>query len=220
MFEYAVPEYDNYLDVQYQHKLEGDVDKWSKWQAQAQTSFENLSFGSYTFKVRAKVGNTPSNNLISYDFEVKRPWYISNLALIVYFLLFILIGFITHKAYKRYYLKKFARKQMLNEQTIMQMKNEKLNQDIENKNRELAISTMSIIKKNRVLNKIKKELKKKSNADNKIAIQLIDGNLNDADDWSFFEQAFNNADKDFMDKIKKAHPNLRQMTFVLCLSTP
>ena len=36
----------------------------------------------------------------------------------------------------------------------------------------------------------------------------IDKNLNDKDDWEFFEEAFNNADKNFMKKVKKLHPNL------------
>ena len=99
---------------------------------------------------------------------------------------------------------------------IMQIKNEKLNQDIDNKNRELAISTMSIIKKNRLLNKIKKELKRTNGTDNNIAIELIDSNLNDTKDWSFFEQAFNNVDKDFLEKIKISHPDLTPNDLRFC----
>ncbi|MCB0450530.1 MAG: two component regulator three y domain-containing protein, partial [Confluentibacter sp.] len=91
-----------------------------------------------------------------------------------------------------------------------------LNQDVENKNRELAISTMSIIKKNEVLNSIKKELKKNKNTSNNAALNLIDSNLNDAKDWSFFEQAFNNADKDFLDKIKLIHPDLTPNDLRFC----
>ena len=105
---------------------------------------------------------------------------------------------------------------MENEQMIMHIKNEKLNQDIDNKNRELAISTMSIIKKNRVLNKIKKELKKNRHPGNNTALELIDSNLNDTKDWSFFEQAFNNADKDFLEKIKKSHPDLTPNDLRFC----
>ena len=59
---------------------------------------------------------------------------------------------------------------------------------------------MSIIKKNKLLTKIKKELNKNKHIDNTVAIKLIDNNLNDTKDWSFFEQAFNNVDKDFFRK--------------------
>ncbi|MEW4923692.1 triple tyrosine motif-containing protein [Algibacter sp. 2305UL17-15] len=216
LFEYSVPEYDNYLDVKYQYKLEGGLDKWSKWTEKSQVTFENLSFGDYTFNVRAKVGDKLSENIASYSFYVQRPWYISNAALFFYALLLLIIILITHRAYKRHYVKKFSRDQLESEQALMQINNEKLNQDIENKNRELAISTMSIIKKNRVLNKIKKELKKNKSTNNSVALKLIDNNLNDSKDWSFFEQAFNNADKDFLEKIKLSHPDLTPNDLRFC----
>ncbi|MGB5418453.1 triple tyrosine motif-containing protein [Algibacter sp.] len=216
IFKYSVPEFDKFLDVKYQYKLAGHNPKWSKWSESSQVTFENLSFGDYSFQVRAKVGNQLTENTIAYVFKVHRPWFASFTALAFYFLLLLLIIFITHKAYKRYYNNKFMKEQLENEQTIMQIKNEKLNQDIENKNRELAISTMSIINKNRVLNKIKKELKKNKNSDNKTALELVDSNLNDSKDWSFFEQAFNNADKDFLEKIKASHPDLTPNDLRFC----
>ncbi|WP_147676959.1 triple tyrosine motif-containing protein [Algibacter pacificus] len=212
-FNYASPEYEKYLDVKYQYMLEGQANKWSKWTTQPQVTFENLTFGNYTFKVRAKIGNNLTKNTATYSFTVNRPWYFTYTALAIYFLLLIVIVFITHKAYKRHYNKKFEKEQMESEQLIMQMKNEKLNQDIESKNRELAISTMSIIKKNKVLNKIKKEIK---NKDNIAAIKLIDNNINNNKDWSFFEKAFNNADKDFFEKIKTKHPDLTPNDLRFC----
>ena len=215
-FRYSVPEYDKYLDVKYQYKLEGHINKWSKWTENAEITFENLSFGNYTFMVRAKTGNELSTNIVSYTFKVHRPWYLSNIALVFYLLLVLIIIFITNKAYKRHYIKKFMQEQMESKQMIMQIKNDKLNQEIESKNKELAISTMSIIKKNKVLNTIKKEIKNNKNSDNIDAIKLIDSNLNDSKDWSFFEQAFNNADKDFLSKIKKAHPDLTPNDLRFC----
>jgi len=76
---------------------------------------------------------------------------------------------------------------------------------------------MSIIKKNKVLNNIKKEfLDSNSELKNKSVLRLIDKNLNDKDDWEFFEEAFNNADKNFMKKVKKLHPNLTPNDLRLC----
>ena len=216
-FNYSVPQFDKYTEVKYQYKLEGQMESWSKWTNLTEITFENLSFGDYNFKVRAKIGNTLSQNTISYSFKVNRPWFISNLAIVIYFLIFISIIILTHKAYKRYYNKMLKHKQLANEQIIMQITNDKLNQEIESKNRELAISTMSIIKKNEVLHKIKKELNKsKLDASNKGAIELIDTNMNNAKDWKFFKQAFNNADKDFLDKIKDAHPDLTPNDLKFC----
>ena len=100
----------------------------------------------------------------------------------------------------------------------MNIKNEKLEQDIESKNRELAISTMSLIKKNEFLNSIKSELKKLTKESSGIQriLRIIDKNLNNTDDWKFFEEAFNNADKDFLKKIKAKHPALTPNDLRLC----
>ncbi len=216
-FSYAVPEFDKFIDVKYQYKLKGLSDKWSKWTNESRVGFENLSFGDYHFEVRAKIGNQLSKNTVSYIFTIYRPWYLSNLAILFYITVIGFIGFITHKAYKRYYRKQLKHEQLENEQTIMKIKNERLHQDIESKNRELAISTMSIIKKNEVLNSIKKELKKtRKPSENNSAMELIDKNLNNSKDWQFFEKAFNNADKDFLEKIKLTHPDLTPNDLRFC----
>tara|TARA_R110002050_G_scaffold276690_1_gene421977 strand:- start:13653 stop:16445 length:2793 start_codon:yes stop_codon:yes gene_type:complete len=217
VFEYSVPEYNKFLEVNYQYKLKGKMEKWSAWSKQSSIQFENLPFGDYTLEVRAKVGNQLTENTVNYHFNINRPWYISNLAILVYLLIFIVTGFLIHRAYKFYYERILKHEQIKNERAFIQIKNEKLNQDIEGKNRELAISTMSIIKKNELLRKIKKELKAtKNKEDITSAISLIDTNLNNNKDWKFFKQAFNNADKDFMDKIKAAHPELTPNDLRFC----
>ncbi len=217
-FNFSVPEYDKYLVVKYQYKLEGHFNKWTDWTDNVEVSFENLSFGDYTFKVRAKIGNKLSNNISIYTFKINKPWYLSNTALIGYFILFSLLVLLINRTYRRYYNKQHQLKQSANEELIVRIKNEKLKQDIESKNRELAISTMSIIKKNEVLSSIKKELKNITcePKDTFSIIKLIDKNINNTKDWQFFEEAFNNADKHFLDKVKKAHPNLTPNDLRFC----
>ena len=104
-----------------------------------------------------------------------------------------------------------------NDRQIMEFKNQNLQQDIENKNRELGISTMSLIKKNELLNSIKKELiNAKKLEDFNAVIKLINKNLNTTDDWKLFEEAFNNADKDILDKVKQSHPDLTPNDLRFC----
>ena len=106
---------------------------------------------------------------------------------------------------------------MENKQQLMRFNNEKLRQDIDNKNRELGMSTMSLIKKNEFLNSIKKELQSaEDNTSIKQVIKIIDRNLNNTDDWNVFEEAFNNADKDFLKKVKSIHPALTSNDLRLC----
>ena len=75
---------------------------------------------------------------------------------------------------------------------------------------------MSLIKKNEFLNGIKNELKTAENPKIKSVIQLINRNINNNDDWQFFEEAFNNADKDFLKKVKSIHPELTPNDLKLC----
>ena len=74
-----------------------------------------------------------------------------------------------------------------------------------------------MIKKNQFLSKIKKDL---NNVDSisKVSsiIKTIDRHLNNEDDWKFFEEAFNNADKDFLKKVKDIHPTLTNNDLRLC----
>ena len=219
-FKYSVPNFSSYNKVQYQYKLEGRSNTWSEWSSKTTLTFDNLAFGDYNLQLRAKVGNTPSQNTIHYNFTIKRPWFLSNLAIGCYIILVFLLAYCIHKSYKKYFKRLHEHKELENERLITSMKNEKLNQKIESKNRELAISTMSLIKKNEVLNgikkELKKELKKKKLVEESKSIKLINDNLNDSKDWSFFEQAFNNADKDFLEKIKKVHPDLTPNDLRFC----
>ena len=109
-------------------------------------------------------------------------------------------------------------KELENRQQRMRFNNDKLRQDIDNKNRELGISTMSLIKKNEFLNTIKQEIKQASENDKNLkqVIKIIDKNLNNTDDWYLFEEAFNNADQDFLKKIKSEHPSLTSNDLRLC----
>tara|TARA_Y100000389_G_C17320480_1_gene442769 strand:- start:583 stop:960 length:378 start_codon:yes stop_codon:yes gene_type:complete len=76
---------------------------------------------------------------------------------------------------------------------------------------------MSMIKKNQFLSKIKKDLiSEGSESRTASVIKLIDRHLNNQDDWKFFEEAFNNADKDFLKKVKELHSSLTNNDLRLC----
>jgi AraC family chitin signaling transcriptional activator len=99
----------------------------------------------------------------------------------------------------------------------MQVKNENLQLDIENKNRELGMATMNLVKRNELLNNIKEELSKGASIDeSKNVIMLINSSLNNTSDWKLFEEAFNNVDKDFMKKVKALHPSITPNDLRLC----
>ncbi|MES2487322.1 MAG: LuxR C-terminal-related transcriptional regulator, partial [Bacteroidota bacterium] len=79
--------------------------------------------------------------------------------------------------------------------------------------------TMNLIKKNELLYMIKDDLKKTgegSDRNIKSVITTINKNINEDDTWDMFKEAFNNADKDFLKKIKKAHSLLTPNDLRLC----
>ncbi|MFS4457333.1 triple tyrosine motif-containing protein [Maribacter sp. 2304DJ31-5] len=229
LFEYHVPIYNRYIKPQYQYALEGIYPNWSHWSSNALVTFENLPSGNYTFKVRAKMGDAVSNNVASYSFRIAKPWYASNLFLVIYALLAIAGSIAIHNAYKRFYnrrqqklilrnQRKMALAKAQNEKEIIKLKNQQLKKEFKDKSNELAASTMSIIKKNELLAKVKQELL--ASMENKDAvksiIEIIDKSLKQNDDWELFKEAFNNADRKFLKKLKSAHPNLSPNDIRLC----
>ncbi len=226
-FSYSVPYLSTDAPVKYQYHLEGYNQNWSNWSYENKEVFENLSFGEYTFKVRAKIGDELVENIPTYNFSIQRAWYISNLAITGYVLIVFLFSLFMDRIYKRYYRKQreellkkqereFQLKSLESEKELMEIKNTQLKIDVESKNRELAVSTMSMIKKNELLSSLKKEIVKGDEKSLKEVIKIIDNNLNNTDDWQMFEEAFNNADKDFINKIKKIHDNLTPNDLRLC----
>ena len=227
-FSFNVPEYQKYLETNYQYKMEGIYDHWSPWSVEPYEFFENLPHGDYTFKLRAKIGNKMSKNIATYSFSIEKPWYISNLLLISYGICMALFFLLVHNLYKRYYRKQRQKiienkerelrlTQSEQEKEIIRIKNQQLEQENKSKGRELAVSTMSIIKKNELLNTIKEELTIVKDKDSiKPVIKIIDKSLNHDDDWEFFQEAFNNADKDFLQRIKNLYPELTPNDLRLC----
>ncbi len=227
-FSFSVPYYSKLNSIQYQWFLENYHKDWVPLKDQSSVEFKNLDFGDYTFYVRAQSGQQQVGDVLSYSFAIDYPWYISIWAILIYILLLSLLSLLVNNLYTSYYKKQqlkyieetkkeLALKELSNTKILVEAKNEQLNQRIESKNRELAISTMSMIKKNTLLGSIKDELIHVNElSEVKKVIRNIDKNINDNEDWTYFEEAFNNADKDFLKKIKELHPKLTPNDLRLC----
>ena len=231
-FSFSVTEFDKYINADYQYKLEGFQDAWSKWNSTPTINFKNLSPGNYKFIVRSKIANSNLENSASYSFTISKPWYLTNLAIILYVIILFYLITLFNKKYKRYYQKQREKlieennllleiKELENDQELMRLRNEQLSLDVNAKNKELAVSNMSLIKKDELLALIKEDLKKTEIDDNKnisikSVISNITKNINSEDSWNTFRDAFETADKDFFKKIKLAHPTLTPNDLRLC----
>ena len=230
-FNYTVPEYDKYINAEYQYKLEGLHNQWSEWSFNSQVVFENLPAGQYVFSVRAKVANSITDNIATYSFVINKPWYANNWAKLFYFILLLILGYYIHKFYTIYHEKRHQRiiaennillelKELENEQQIMKIKNEQLSIDVDKKSKELAVSTMNLIKKTELLNIIKGDLKNSTdsttNRSIKSVISTINKNVKDENTWNIFKEAFDSADNNFLKKVKENHPLLTPNDLRLC----
>ncbi len=230
-FSYTVPEYDKYINAEYQFVLEGFQEEWSEWSTKSTVNFKNLPTGEFTFKVRARVANSTPENIAIYRFVISKPWYATNFAIILYFILGFVLAYYINKSYKSYYKKQEEKlieennllleiKELENDQQLMKLRNEQLSHDIDSKSRELAVSTMSLIKKDELLSLIKEDLKKTSEEGEtksiKSVISTINKNISNDNTWNVFKEAFDTADKDFLKKVKLAHPSLTPNDLRLC----
>ena len=156
-----VSNYQKFQPITFEYFLDGYISKWVSISEVPFIEFNNLKPGDYEFKIRAKIGNLYSSNSDSFLFTVERPWYFSNFMIANYFLVFLIIFFLFNKSYEKYYRDKEQKIIRINQnklelveverkQALMAVENNKLTNDIESKNRELAISTMSMIKKKSV----------------------------------------------------------------------
>ncbi len=229
-FSYTVPEYNKYINPEYQYVLEGFQNNWSEWSSKPNINFKNLPSGNYVFKVKAKFANSNLENTVVYSFTILKPWYRTNLALFIYFILMIVLARLIHKQYKSYYQRQKEKlieennllleiKELENEQQLMRIRNEQLSQDVDVINKELAASAMSLNSKNELLTFIQEDLKKTTESESrsiKSVISTINKNISKDDSWSVFQEAFDNTDKDFLKKVKLAHPTLTPNDLRLC----
>ena len=226
-FFFGVPSYNKFKSIKYQYVLLGHSKQWSVMSDTKSVLFENISYGTYTFKVRAIIGGKMSVNEATFKFVIDRPWYLSNTLIILYVIIFLFLFYLFHVTSKRHYKKQreallektkkeAALRELESSQEIIKLNNEKLRSDIESKNRELASSTMNMIKKNDFLNNIKNELVNGGDKNVSRVVKIIDKNLNNTDDWKMFQEAFNNADKNFLKKVKDKHTSLTPNDLRLC----
>lgn len=228
-FSVYTTQYNKHDKPTYQYRLTGLYPNWSELSNESSISFKNLPYGEYRFEARSMVGKTLSDNTSSYSFIIQKPWYASTVAVVCYIIAGLLGFLLLHSSYRRYYrskqeklISRTQREMQLekakNERELIRLKNEQLNQRYKMKSNELAASTMSLIRKNNVLTEVKNLLKEKFENEGELkgVYDVIDNSLNRNDDWELFQEAFNNADRKFLKKLKNAHPKLTPNDIRLC----
>ncbi len=88
-FQFAASFYIHPEQTVYQYRLQNFDPGWSDWTSEAQKDYTNLPHGKYTFKLKAKNVYGQICKASSYSFIIIPPWYYTNWAYFLYFLLFV-----------------------------------------------------------------------------------------------------------------------------------
>jgi adenylate cyclase len=100
--------------IEYQYFLKGFDKEWTPWKKNSSKEYTNLPAGQYTFRARYISSDNTAGEISLLTFEVHPLWYYSQLALLLYIIMFSLI---IRAVYVQLDLR-FARKQYMLEQII------------------------------------------------------------------------------------------------------
>jgi len=107
-------------EVKYQFLLEGLDDNWSSITDKPEASYSDLPHGKYTFKVKAVNSEGYWSNESSYPFEIRPPWWQTNLAYLLYILIFALLLW----AFIQYRSRQLIKDNLILEKKVIQRTNE------------------------------------------------------------------------------------------------
>jgi len=237
-FEFSSPLFGYQSNLEYSYRLKGFEDNWSEWTKRTEKEYNNLDAGDYTFEVKVRNNLGQESPTASYSFHVMPPWYQTTWAYAIYFLLFggvLVAAFVRQqKKFTRQQIKyKEEQKKLLyihelelnkNESELVALRNQKLEDEINFKNSELASSGMHLVKKGEMLSKLKEELSHlmkglenpQAIAELKKMIRTLNEDDNLDEEWKNFAKHFDKVHSDFLSRLKKRHTTITPNELKLC----
>ena len=245
-FEYVCTEFRNENAVKYSYKLENYDKKWSNFSNSTSKEYSKIPPGKYIFRVKA-VNQTNAQTLeANYSFEMKPPWYLSTFAKIAFYLLFVLALLLLVVVIEKRVKRASRKMELLKEQEIIEQKNQflietkekeneiialknlQLEYELKHKSQDLANTTMTILRKNEMLQEMNKYLdtieeQLAQNLDStKIKKQIqtiqkdISQNIETDSNWSKFQDNFDLVYDHFLKRLGNEYPNLSQNDKKIC----
>ncbi|HET9570891.1 MAG TPA: triple tyrosine motif-containing protein [Bacteroidales bacterium] len=234
-FTVFYPRFGQMSDVHFRYKLEGLDIVWSEPSIITEKTYNYLPWGDYTFKAEALTKSGIVLSTTSYTFTIKPPFYWSIEARILYLillagLLYGIFRYIQHLFHdKKLKIERVEEARRLHEieqreQKIVALQNEKLENELTVKSKELAASTISLIKKNELLANIKVELTNQKkilgavypNKYYEKLVRILNENLSSEDDWSIFQTNFDRIHENFFRNLHSSFPELTSNDLRFC----
>lgn len=222
-FEYSSTLFEHRKNIEFSYQLVGFDKSWSPWLQKTEKDYTNLPAGKYTFTVKARNSIGNESEPVSYTFEVLPAWYQSLWMYLLYVLMFGLVMYLLFKWQKKKHRIAQAKLSYLHmlemersEKEIVRLEYEKLEADVDYKNRELSTMTMHLVQRGKVLAKIKDVISSviknhdinDSSPSFRHLIRLIRDVEKSDQDWDNFSMHFNSVNADFFNKLKDRYPDL------------
>ena len=235
--------FSNADNLRYSYRLVGQNDEWTSPGNKTSQEYSNLTEGSYIFEVKAFTNDDQTKAITtSVQFRILPPWYRTFWAYLVYLLI---VSALIYYLYKQTISKQqniirqkeqklqtqskiHEAEQMLKDQTIDKLQNENLKKDLNYKTQELSGYVLNLIRKNEMLEDVKKEVLSISKAIDegkqtptikqkivKLTSQ-INENIDHDDDFEVFTSNFNLVHKDFFTTLDERFAGLSRNEKVLC----
>jgi len=241
-FSVAALDYENPDKLQFSTRLEGFAESWTAWNTSPLRQFTNLKQGSYELQVKAKNLFDAESKTATFAFTILPPWYYSWLAYLFYVILSLMLiysgfNYLKNRVKKSKLLfaqaqqKQFQEREkqlqtetLKAEKELIRLRNEKLREEMIQKDKELANNTMQMIQKSKTLTFIKRDLQKltKETKDEilisriRMMIKKINRDIDTDKQWEVFESHFESVHEEFLKRLKQQHPDLSPRELKLC----
>jgi DNA-binding CsgD family transcriptional regulator len=176
-------------------------------------TFLNLKYGEYHLQVKSSLGDRIAETI----FTINRPWLISNVAIITYFLTLLLLILAGIKIFRI----ELNRHRRLIEYEV---RKNKLESELDYKNYELMLTMRYLIRKTEILKELQKQIDAIKEESSKYPVKYVremeriirEGLDSQTEEW---KSAMNNlklSQEGFFRKLKEKFPNLTPNDLRLC----
>lgn len=237
--QYSATNYDPSQTMLYSYRLEGSSEKaWSPYSRRCIKEYTNLPEGNYTFHLRMLATGSRQPVETQFSFTILPPWYRSWWAYLIYLLLFLALCYTGYRRVQK------SRQQLISqkneeiqekEEEIASLREEKLEIELRSQKDELVRSRLNIVRKNEMLQEIRKTAVSLSNAipapkETKAIpealstikrrvvrlISQIDTNIEHDEDLDAFRDSFDAVHHNLLHTLGERYPSLTRKEKILC----
>jgi DNA-binding CsgD family transcriptional regulator len=245
-FEYSSPVFEEQSNVEYSYFLEGFDKQWSDWSKRSEKDYTNLPAGNYFFKVKARNHHNNESAVTVYAFNINPPWYQTIWAYGLYIIAIAGGLYLIYQKQEQRHIIKQQKELLLQQQKnqeeqqqlayqhqlelersekeLANLKNEKLQAEVEFKTSELASSALNLVQQKEFLTKVREELlrlqKQGKDTVEVSEIKKIQRMLTEEDklneQWEQFSIHFDRVHAGFLSLLKDRYTTINQQELKLC----